>query len=110
MYARVTTVQIQPGKQDELLTLLRDTVVPMAQHQPGFRGIFLMSDPRTGKGMSVSLWETEADLINGETSGYLQEVRAQTSAFYVMPPFREVYEVTLQVAADGTVLAEHLTS
>ena len=47
-------------------------------------------------GAGFSLWESESDLIASETSGYLQEMRAITAPFYVMPPFREVYEVSLQ--------------
>ena len=96
MYARVITVQVQPGRLDDLLQVLQEQVIPAAQHQPGFRALFRLTDQRTGKGMTVSLWESEADLIASETSGYLQEMRAITAPFYVMPPFREVYEVSLQ--------------
>ena len=57
---------------------------------------------RSRCGMTVSLWESEADLNASETSGYLQEMRAITAPFYVMPPFREVYEVSLQVSAPSS--------
>ena len=102
MYARVITVQVQPGKLEDLLQVLQEQVIPAAQHQPGFRGLLRLTDQRTGKGMTVSLWESEADLIASETSGYLQEMRAITAPFYVMPPFREVYEVSLQVTAPSS--------
>ena len=79
MYARVITVQVQPGKLDDLLHVLQQQVIPAAQHQPGFRGLLRLTDQRTGKGMTVSLWDSEADLIASETSGYLQEMRAITA-------------------------------
>ncbi len=102
MYARVVTVQVQPGKLEELLGVLQEQVVPAAQHQPGFRGLMSLTDQGTGKGIAISLWATEADLVASETSGYLQEVRSMTAPFYVMPPFREVYQVSLNVLAETT--------
>jgi heme-degrading monooxygenase HmoA len=43
-------------------------VVPAAQQQKGFKGGFLLSDPNTGKGVSIALWETENDMKASETS------------------------------------------
>ncbi len=104
MHARVTTVQVQPGKLEELLEVLLGTAVPLAQQQSGFRGFLRLSDERTGKGMTITLWESEAALQAGEASGYIQEIRAKTGPFYVMPPFQEVFEVSLDVMADGTII------
>jgi heme-degrading monooxygenase HmoA len=75
------------------LNVLQEQMVPAAQHQPGFRRFLRLTDQRsTGKGIGITLWETEADLVASETSSYLQKVRAVTAQFHVMPPFREVYE------------------
>ncbi len=96
MYARVTTVQTQPGKTEEAIRIYRDSVVPAAKQQHGFNGLFLLTDPNTGKGLSITLWETEADLRAGETSGYYQEQIAKFAQVFAGPPTREGYEVSVQ--------------
>jgi hypothetical protein len=44
MYARLTTVQVQPEKAHEVIDLYTGTVVPAAQQQPGFQGTWLFID------------------------------------------------------------------
>ena len=98
MYARVTLAQLQPGKVDELLQFLRDNVVPAAQRQQGFKGLLLLTDETTNKGIAVALWETEADLAaSEESSGYYTVQLARGAHFFAAPPVREAYQVTLQV-------------
>ena len=97
MYARLVTVQIQQGKVDEANNLYRDSVVPAAQQQKGFKGGFMLSDPNTGKGVSIALWETEDDMKASEKSGYLQEQIAKFAAVLAAPPTTEHFEVAVQM-------------
>ena len=97
MHARVLITQFQPGKMDEAINLYRDSVVPAAKQQQGFKGALLLADRNTGKAISVAMWETEADMKAGEASGYLQEQIAKFSAIFAAPPTTERYEVSLQV-------------
>ena len=62
MYARVTLAQLQPGIVNDLLQFLRENVLPAAQRQQGFKGLLLLTDETTNKGIAIALWETEADL------------------------------------------------
>jgi heme-degrading monooxygenase HmoA len=98
MYARVTFVQIVPGKLDEAVERYRDTVVPAAKQQKGCRGAYLLTltDRSAGKGISMTLWETEADMIAGENSGYYQGQLAKFKDVFGAPPVREAYEVSVQ--------------
>jgi len=96
MYARVTIVQMLPGKIDEGIRIYRDSVVPAAKQQKGFKGIYLLSDRKTGKGISIALWQTEADMTAGESSGYYQQQLAKFKDIFGAPPVREQYEVTVQ--------------
>ena len=96
MYARVTTTQLQPGKTEEAIRIYRDSVVPAAKQQQGFKGVFLLTDPNTGKGLSITLWETESEMGAGETSGYYQEQIAKFAPLLAGPPTREGYEVSVQ--------------
>jgi heme-degrading monooxygenase HmoA len=98
MYARVTLAQLQPGKVDELLQFLHDNVVPAAQAQHGFKGLLLLTDETTNKGIALGLWETEADLVASEASdGYYTVQLARGAHFFAAPPVRETYQLTLQV-------------
>lgn len=97
MHARVVTVQIQPDKTDEAISIYRDSVVPAGKQQKGFKGALLLADPNTGKAISVTLWETEADMKAGETSGYYQEQIAKFAGVFARPPVREHYDVSVQV-------------
>jgi heme-degrading monooxygenase HmoA len=98
MYARATLAQLQPGKVDELLQFLRENVVPAAQAQQGFKGLLLLTNETTNKGISIALWETEADMAAGEASGGYYQVQISRGAhFFAAPPVRETYQVTIQV-------------
>ncbi len=96
MYARLVTVQIAPDKSDEAIRIYRDSVVPAAKQQKGFKGLYDLVDRNTGKGVSITLWDTEADMIAGEASGYLREQLAKFAAMFTAPPTTERYEVVVQ--------------
>jgi len=96
MHTRIMTVQVQPGKMDELIGTYRDSIVPAAKEQKGFRGGFLLTDPSTNKIISISLWETEADMTAGEASGYLKEQTAKVVPTFAGPAIKEHYEVSVQ--------------
>ncbi len=61
MYARFTTVQISDGKMDEFVKTFRDSMVPPARAQKGFKGVTVLADHDTGKAVLFSLWDSEAD-------------------------------------------------
>jgi len=96
MYARVMTALVQPGKMDEAVSIYRHAVVPAAQAQNGYQGGFFLTDPSSGRCISISLWETEADMLGGEASGYLQEQVAKVAPTLTAPPDREAYEVSVK--------------
>jgi heme-degrading monooxygenase HmoA len=96
MYARLTIVQLQPEKAQEAIDLYANSVVPAARQQPGSQGAWLLIDRATGKGVSVSLWDTVADMEVGESSGYYQQQVGKFGPLMTAPPVREVYEVAVK--------------
>ena len=96
MYARVTLVQILPGKIDEAIGVYRESVVPAAKQQKGHKGHYLLTDRKNSKGISISLWETEADMTADETSGHYKQQVAKFKDMFAAPPVREAYEVSVQ--------------
>jgi heme-degrading monooxygenase HmoA len=96
MHARVVTVQIQPGKMDELIDLYRGSIAPAAKEQKGSKGAFLLTNPDTNKAISITVWETKADMTAGEASGYYQEQVAKAAPTFAEQPAMEHYSVSVQ--------------
>jgi heme-degrading monooxygenase HmoA len=97
VFARIVTTQIHLGQMDDAIALFRDSIAPAAQQQKGFKGIRLFTDKNTGKGVVVSLWETEEDLKAGEASGYYQEQINKIAPMLSAPPEREMFEVSVYI-------------
>ena len=93
MYARVTVMQGKPETAQQASRIFNESVIPAAKAQKGFKGAFFLTDPSTGKGMSLTLWETEEDLKAGESSGYFKEQTAKFGPLLAGPPSREVFFV-----------------
>ena len=89
-HARVSTRQIQSGQMDEAVRILRDQTLPIMRERNGFKGGLVLVDSSNGRLMTISLWETEADLRASEPPGFVDVVATGG-------PTREVYEVTHQV-------------
>ena len=95
-YARVLTATTHPGKMDEGVQIVRDAILPVTRRQPGFKAYMNLTDRTTGKVISITLWETEADLNASESSGLLREQLDKVAHMLATQVVREVYEVTVQ--------------
>jgi len=93
MYARVITFQYQPGKMDEGLDLLRESVVPELRQTPGFRGATNLVDRNANKVIGITLWKSGDDL-QASGMGKLQARFAKVSSFLAAAPLVESYEIT----------------
>ena len=62
----------------------------------GHKGHHLLTDRSNGKVISISLWETEANMMAGESSGHYQQQLAKFKDLFAAPPVREAYEVSVQ--------------
>jgi heme-degrading monooxygenase HmoA len=96
MYARTVSGQMQPGRMDEAISIYRDSIAPAAKLQKGSKGVFFLVDRSTGKFVSLVLWDTEADMVAGEASGYLREQIAKGAPTLAGPPVTEHFEVAVQ--------------
>jgi heme-degrading monooxygenase HmoA len=96
MHAQVTHTQILPGKIDEAITIYRDSVMPVAKKQKGFRGIYLLVDRATGKFMSIHLWESSRAMAGSENDEFLKKQFALFANVFASPPTREPYEVAMR--------------
>jgi heme-degrading monooxygenase HmoA len=95
MYARVSIAPGLPGKSEEVIRIHRDSVAPACKQQKGFKGLYLLHDAKTGKGITITLWETEADMAAAEKSGFYQQQVAKFKDVLSGPPVKETYEVSV---------------
>jgi len=91
----VVTVFVQPERLDEVIAVVRDSIWPAAKQEKGHGPGLLLVDRQTGKAISIALWETEADMIAGETSPYLREQMGKIVSAFTAAPIAEHYEVSL---------------
>jgi len=94
MHARVVFFDVRAGKREEAVSLFRDAVVPAAKKQKGFSGGLLLTDPAAGKGISIGLWNTAANMLATEKSGFYQGWVEKFQNVFANPPFMEHYEVS----------------
>jgi heme-degrading monooxygenase HmoA len=97
MYARVLFARFRPEQTDEIIQLYRQAVVPEQGKQPGAKGTMVLIDRAAGKGISMTFWETEADLqASDEASPYYQALGAKFASYWTAPQVKETYEVSIQ--------------
>ena len=96
MYARVTVVQGSPDKMDQGIDSFNKEVLPAVKSVTGYKAAFLLADRETGKGIGITLWETEDARRQGGEA--VEEARAAAIAAMggSVPPVEE-FEV---VASD----------
>ena len=61
MFARVTTTKGgDPAKVDESNEFARTNVLPKARQMGGWKGVISLADRKTGEGLLITLWDSEA--------------------------------------------------
>lgn len=103
MFARVTLFEIDTMRigLDAALGRFKETILPEVRKQAGYAGLYVMRTPE-GKGMLMSLWETEDEARAGVESGYYDEQVAKFLMLVRQPPGRDHYEVVLAEEAGAT--------
>ena len=95
MYARVISSQLLSGKTDDAVSIWREKVAGALKQAKGFKGAYLVGDRGTGKGLTITMWETkeDADAMNAA----LPQTLALFDGLFASQPSLETYEVLLQV-------------
>ncbi len=94
MFARVSTFQGSSERTAEGIRVAREQILPIARLQEGFRGIYLLHEPESGRSISITLWESEQDMASSEEAARrAREQSAMVSGDAVLSVER--YEVAL---------------
>jgi heme-degrading monooxygenase HmoA len=103
-HARIVTTQLKPGFVQDAPAVYRDQLLPIIRQQPGFLGAMQLVDNVTGKIVSATAWQSEADMLAGQASGgYIERLRASgmVGQNQVAPPIVEHYEVAVRWVRDS---------
>jgi heme-degrading monooxygenase HmoA len=95
MHARVILGRVKLNKQEDAINIYKESVAPAAQSQKGFKTLHLLTDSETSKFISITIWETEKDMVASESSGYLQEQLGKIAALFAAPPTIQHYVVSV---------------
>ena len=91
MHARVTAFEGSPDRLDEGIRMIQERVVPAARQMIGFKGGYWLVLRQTGKGLAVTLWESEEAMRSTEAGA--EEFRSQVQNMGVTIQSVERYEV-----------------
>jgi heme-degrading monooxygenase HmoA len=94
MFARVSTIHGTPEHIEKAISYLG---APASFRQAqGFKGNYLLVDRESGKMLTITLWEREADLhATAQSVNPLRQEGARLAGA-TEPPVVEVYEVAIQ--------------
>ncbi|MFH0825370.1 MAG: antibiotic biosynthesis monooxygenase family protein [Pseudomonadota bacterium] len=95
MYVRMTFFKVKDGKMAELRELYNDRVIPAHKQHKGIRFVHLLEClDNKSDGISVTAWDTKADLDSYEKSGEYDKLKGMFAHLYQGEPSLKSFEVT----------------
>ncbi len=95
MYLRLTFFEVQQGKMEALRDLYNTDVIPAHKGHKGLRFVHLLENlDDEKKGISITAWDTKADLDSYEKSGDYDKILSKFNTMFAGQPSLTSYEVT----------------
>ena len=66
MFARIGTWQGSPDELERWISRAREQVKPSVQQDPGLKAAYWLVDRQSGKGLIVTIWESEEAMRSSE--------------------------------------------
>ena len=96
MFARVTTVAVQPDHVADVTRIYNESILPAVKAAAGNHGVYLLINPASGKGVSITLWENQADGDTYDSSGTYRQLVSMIAQYFAAPPSLDTYELAAQ--------------
>lgn len=96
MLARVSTIQGKPERVEDGIRNYREQVMPWVNKEAGFKGAYFLVDRKSGKVVSITLWDTEKNLQASAAAADRLRAQASQTAAAPKPAVAEVYEVAVK--------------
>jgi len=95
MYVRMTFFKLETGKMGELRELYNKEVVSAHKGHKGIRFVHLLESlDNENEGISITAWDTRADVEAYEKSGEYEKLVTRFKNMYAEEPLLKSYEVT----------------
>ena len=75
-------------------------MIPAAKQRKGFGGAYLMTDASSGKALSITVWESQADMEAAEAAIYQEQI-AKFGSLFAGPPLVDHYELSVDSGPGG---------
>ncbi|MGI9019288.1 MAG: hypothetical protein ACR2G3_01085 [Solirubrobacterales bacterium] len=95
MHARMTTIQMQPDRIDQVVSQLEEEELPGWKELDGFRGFTLFADRSGGLAVGTSYWDSREQLDAAEETVQESRRRAAETGGASAEPQVDVFEVAL---------------
>ena len=96
MHARLSRFAgLNPERVDATVRQFEDEALADLEGQPGFRGITVGVNRKSGQAVAITLWETEADMKRSEELAIRARERAVATAGPSRQPVVDVYDVVV---------------
>ena len=99
MYARVTTLQLDPARVEDAVRRLEQEDVPGFRQLQGFKGFTLLVDRESGKMVGTSFWASREEMEASEEAVRGARQHAAEAGGASGPPTVERFEVALDTMA-----------
>ena len=99
MFSRVNFLETTPDRIGDVARVVREVVHPGISSEAGYVGYIVLGDPKTGKALGITLWESEEaqagsdtkartirPRVEQETGGTMQAVEAYEVLFFDVSP------------------------
>ncbi len=96
MFARVSTIQGKPERVEDGIRNYREQVMSAVKKMAGFKGAYFLVDRKSGKEVSITLWDTEKDLQASTKAADQLRAQASQTVAAPKPPVVEIYEVAVK--------------
>ena len=93
MEARVITVQVDVYRMDKAIKIYEESVAPAVKLRDGGLGALLLVDRKSGKAISITLWENEEKEKVARESGFMQEQISKFESMLIATPEIDAFEV-----------------
>ena len=92
---------LPPERIEDTVRQFKGESLQALEQQPGFRGITVGVNPKTGKALAVTLWETEGDMRQSEKVADEARAQAVSTAKPEREPIVDDYEVVVSRLMDA---------
>ena len=92
MFCLASRYQASAENLNQIAKIFQEQAVPLVSHQPGFKGVYLMTKPSV-EFIVLNIWDTEAQANAWPQNPEHQKVSAQLKPLLSGAPSRDGYEV-----------------